>query len=124
MSVFQSQLKNPSSARKGNELHCSLLGEGELLCVSHGVINVTEQSAGQTVDLGAGQSATTRGLRGLRVSGIGALFAVSVAALPIPPYSAWRGKFDAPFEHPPANCTYFLIDRSGSAEFAERPGTR
>jgi Flp pilus assembly protein TadG len=43
---------------------------------------------------------------------------------PIPPYSAWRGKFDAPFEHPPANCTYFLIDRSGSAEFAERPGTR
>ncbi len=85
---------------------------------------MTERSAGQTVDLGAGQSAATHGLRGLGVSRIGALLAVRVAAQPAPRYSARRGNALAPFEHPPADCTYPPIDHSGSAEFAERPGTR
>jgi hypothetical protein len=73
-----------SAIVKGTGFTVTTSARASAVRVAHGVVNVTERATGRTVDLGAGQSAATRGSRGLGVSGPGALPSVSMTTPPAP----------------------------------------
>lgn len=56
---------------KGTGFRTEVTNRDSRVSVSHGVVNVTERGTGRTVDLTAGQSASTHGRDGLSTSGPG-----------------------------------------------------